>query len=301
MLVSVLAGTLGAGEAVTYGAPARHGQDQSVQAKLREQAQPREQTEDEDCATLYTRTVANIRNAMLGAESVRRPGAGHLIRNPDPEAMQEIDLGRFAENEFIGGHMVRGVFRRSDTYLLGFLVQNEAGTSRVLYTFTEQGSDGRTRDMIPGNLFRNIRRARFGWGIQYRGLEDVTVSRRRLREAVSEIYHHDPNTSTHTMEDSVQTLAVALAEGARFQAIPAQIAQAIRGTTSWTVHNHADEIRSWDQRSGVVLQARATDPTGNGQAWQQRRPYRWNGNQVLFTALDLARRLYLIKPPARKG
>ncbi|MFK0294755.1 ribosome-inactivating family protein [Streptomyces sp. NPDC090442] len=281
-------------EAVTYGAPARHGQNQSVQAKP--QAQAAEQTEDEDFATLYTRTVANIRNAMLGEESVPRPGAGHLIRNPDPAAMQEIDLGRFAENEFIGCHMVRGVFRRSDTCLLGFLVQNEAGTSRVLYTFTQQGND-----MIPGNLYRGVRRARFGWGIQYRSLEDVTVSRRRLREAVSEIYHHDPNTSTHTMEDSVQTLAVALAEGSRFQAIPAQIAQAIRGGTSWTVHNHADEIRTWDQRSGAVLQARATDPTGNGQVWQQRRRYPWNGNQVLFTALDLARRLYLIKPPARKG
>ncbi|MYT32554.1 MULTISPECIES: hypothetical protein [unclassified Streptomyces] len=107
MVVSVLAGTLGAGAAVTYGAPTRHRQEQSVQAKPQEQAQPREQTEDEDFATLYTRTVANIRNAMLGEESVRRPGAGHLIRNPDPAAMQEINLGRFVENEFIGGHMVR--------------------------------------------------------------------------------------------------------------------------------------------------------------------------------------------------
>ncbi len=178
-------------------------------------------------------------------------------------------------------------------------MQNEAGTSRVLYTFTEQ-RDGRTVDMVPGDQYRGIPRARFGWGIQYRGLENVTVSRSRLRDAVSEIYLHDPNRSTHTMEDRVQTLAVALAEGARFQAIPAQIAQAIRGRTSWTVHNHADEIRSWDQRSGVVLRAREGDSTGNGQVWQERREYRWNGNQVLFTALDLARRLYLIKPPPKR-
>ncbi|MFF4948481.1 ribosome-inactivating family protein [Streptomyces chattanoogensis] len=300
VVVSVLAGTLGAGEAVTYGAPARPGQDQSVQAKPQQQAQPSEVTEDEDFADLYTRTVANVRNAMLGEQSVRRPGAGHLIQNPNPEVMQTINLGRFAEDEFILGRMVRGVFRRSDNYLLGFYVENRDATSRVLYTFTER-VNGRTRDMVPDNLFPRVRREHFGWGIQYRGLEAITVSRSRLRDAVLEIYHHDPNTSTHTMEDSVQALAVALAEGARFQAIPAQIAQAIRGRTSWTVRNHADEIRSWDQRSGVVLQARAADPTGNGEVWQQRRQYAWNGAQVLLTALDLARRLYLIKPPARKG
>ncbi|TJZ54107.1 hypothetical protein FCH28_12970 [Streptomyces piniterrae] len=301
VVVSVLAGTLGVGgAAVTYGASASPGQGQSIQATSQEQAQPREGTEDEEFADLYTRTVANVRNAMLGEQSVRRPGAGHLIQNPDPEVMQSINIGRFAEDEFIGGRMVRGVFRRSDNYLLGFYVENRDATSRVLYTFTER-VNGRTRDMVPENLFPRVRREHFGWGIQYRGLEAITVSRSRLRDAVLEIYHHDPNTSTHTMEDSVQALAVALAEGARFQVIPAQIAQAIRGRSAWTVGGHASEIRNWDHGSQAVLQARAADPTGNGEVWQQRRQYAWNGAQVLLTALDLARRLYLIKPPTRKG
>ncbi|MFE2993246.1 hypothetical protein [Streptomyces sp. NPDC059262] len=65
--------------------------------------------------------------------------------------------------------------------------------------------------------------------------------------------------------------------------------------------NHADEITSWDQRSQVVIQARAADPSGYGEVWQQRREYLCNGARVLLTALDLARRLYLIKPPTRKG
>ncbi|MFH8569325.1 ribosome-inactivating family protein [Streptomyces sp. NPDC017993] len=296
----MLAGTLGAGEAVTYGAPARPGQDQSAQAQPQRQAQPRAVTEDEDFADLYTRTVANVRNAMLGEQSVRRPGAGHLIQNPDPEVMQTINLGRFTEDEFILGRMVRGVFRRSDNYLLGFYVENRDATSRVLYTFTEQ-VNGRTRDMVPGDLFPRVRREHFGWGVNYRNLPATTISRSRLRDAVLSIYHHDPNTSTHTLETGVQALAVALAEGARFQAIPAQIAQAIRGRTAWTVGTHEDEILNWNQRSGVILRARAADPTGNGEVWQQRREYDWNGAQVLLTALDLARRLYLIKPPTRKG
>ncbi|MFD5121052.1 hypothetical protein [Streptomyces sp. NPDC058385] len=92
-MVSVLAGTLGAGEAVTYGAPERTGHDQSARAQPQpqEQAQPRAVTEDEDFADMYTRTVANVRGALLG-ESVRRPGAGHLIQNPDHNAFQSIDI-----------------------------------------------------------------------------------------------------------------------------------------------------------------------------------------------------------------
>ncbi|MFG2140232.1 ribosome-inactivating family protein [Streptomyces sp. NPDC048650] len=300
VVISVLAGTLGAGEAVTYGAPARPGQDRSAQARPQEQAQPGAVTDDEDFADLYTRTVANVRSAMLGEQSVRRPGAGHLIQNPDPDAFQSVYIGRFTEDEFILGGMVRAVFRRSDSYLLGFYVENRDASSRVFYTFTEQ-VNGRTRDMIPGNVYPGVRREHFGWGVTYQGLPATTISRSRLREAVRAIYHHDPNTSTHTLEAGVQALAVSLAEGARFQAIPAQIAQAIRGRTSWVVGSHADEIRNWDQRSRVVFQARATDPSGYGEVWQQRRAYDWNGARVLLTALDLARRLYLIKPPTRKG
>lgn len=302
VVVSVLAGTLGVGEAVTYGAPERTGQDQSARAQPQpqERAQPRAVTEDEDFADMYTRTVANVRSALLGDESVRRPGAGHLIQNPDPNAFQSINIGRFTEDEFIAGRMVRGVFRRSDSYLLGFYVENRDASHRVFYTFTEQ-VDGRTRDMIPGNVYPGVRREHFGWGVTYRGLPGTTISRSRLRDAVLDIYHHDPNTSTHTLESGVQALVVALAEGARFQAIPAQIAQAIRGRTAWVVGNHADEITSWDQRSQVVIQARAADPSGYGEVWQQRREYLWNGARVLLTALDLARRLYLIKPPTRKG
>ncbi|MEU0820252.1 ribosome-inactivating family protein [Streptomyces mirabilis] len=299
VVVSVLAGTLGAGEAVTYGAPARTGQDQSAWAQPQEQAQPRAVTDDEDFADLYTRTVANVRGAMLGEQSVRRPGAGHLIQNPDPDAMQSINIGRFTEDEFIAGRQVRGVFRRSDSYLLGFYVESRDASRRVFYTFTEQ-VDGRTRDMVPGNVYPGVRREHFGWGVNYRNLPATTISRSRLRDAVHDIYHHDPNTSTHTLETGVQVLAVALAEGARFQAIPAQIAQAIRGRTAWEVRDHADEITNWNQRSGVVLQARAADPSGYGEVWQQRREYAWNGARVLLTALDLARRLYLIKPPTRK-
>ncbi|MFE5022551.1 hypothetical protein ACFRAO_04235 [Streptomyces sp. NPDC056656] len=107
------------------------------------------------------------------------------------------------------------------------------------------------------------------------------------------------NTSTHTLATGVEALAVALAEGARFQAIPAYITQAIRGGRGWEVRGHADEITSWDQRSQVVIQARTADPSGTGEVWQQRREYRWNGAFVLLTALDLARRMYLIKPPQR--
>ncbi|MGW7486156.1 ribosome-inactivating family protein [Streptomyces sp. NPDC054786] len=156
---------------------------------------------------------------------------------------------------------------------------------------------GRTR---PGRL-AGVGVLTCEWGVTYQGLPTTTISRSRLREAVLAIFHHDPNTSTHTLETGVQVLAVALAEGARFQAIPAQIAQAIRGRSAWVVGNHADEIRNWDQRSRVVFQARATDPSGDGEVWQQRREYDWNGAHVLLTALDLARRLYLIKPPTRKG
>ncbi|MFH8388152.1 ribosome-inactivating family protein [Streptomyces sp. NPDC018036] len=302
VVVSVLAGTLGAGGAVTYGATDRTGQDRSAPEQYQAQAQAQAQpavTEDEDFADLYTRTIANIRNAMLGEQSVRRPGAGHLIQNPDPGAFQSINIGRFTEDEFILGRMVRGVFRRSDNYLLGFYVENLDASRRVFYTFTEQ-VNGRARDMVPRNVYPGVRREHFGWGVTYRGLPATTISRSTLRNAVHDIYHHDPNTSTHTLEAGVQVLAVALAEGARFQAIPAYVAQHIRGREAWVVGGHADEIRNWDQRSQVVLQARAADPSGNGEVWQQRREYAWNGARVLLTALDLARRLYLIKPPARR-
>lgn len=302
VVVSVLAGTLGAGGAVTYGAPARTEQDHSarVQPQPQGQAQPRAVTDDEDFADIYTRTVANIRNALLGDESVRRPGAGHLIQNPDPNAFQSINIGRFTEDEFILGGMVRAVFRRSDSYLLGFYVENRDASRRVFYTFTEQ-VDGRTRDMVPGSVYPGTRREHFGWGVNYGNLAGTTISRSRLRNAVRDIYHHDPNTSTHTLETGVEALAVALAEGARFQAIPAYIAQAIRGGRDWEVRRHADEITSWDQDSQVVIRARAADPTGNQEVWQQRREYAWNGARVLLSALDLARRLYLIKPPTRKS
>ncbi|MFF1356679.1 ribosome-inactivating family protein [Streptomyces sp. NPDC058297] len=304
VVVSVLAGALGVGEAVSYGTPARHGQDRSAQAQPQAQPQPQVQaqavTDDEDFADLYTRTVANIRNAMLGEQSVRRPGAGHLIQNPDANAFQSINIGRFTEDEFILGGMVRGVFRRSDNYLLGFYVENRDASRRVFYTFTEQVG-GRTRDMVPGNVYPGVRREHFGWGVNYGNLSGTTISRSRLRNAVRDIFHHDPNTSTHTLETGVEALAVALAEGARFQAIPGYIAQAIRGGRDWEVGRHADEITSWDQESQVVIQARAADPSGYGDVWQQRREHVWNGARVLLTALDLARRLYLIKPPTRKG
>ncbi|MFC7308856.1 ribosome-inactivating family protein [Streptomyces monticola] len=301
VVVAVLAGTLGAAGTDTHGAPARTTADHSARAEAQpqEQARPRAVTNDEEFAELYTRTVGALRNAMLGEESTHRPGAGHLIENPDPTAMQSIYLGRFSEDEFTQGRMVRGVFRRSDSYLLGIYVENRDATSRVFYTFTEQ-RDGRTVDMVPRNVYQGVRREHFGWGVNYRGLPRVTVSRSRLRDAVRDIHRHDPDTSTHTLENAVNVLAVSLAEGARFQAIPAQIAQAIRGGRQWTVGNHSDEITSWDQGSQAVLRARAADPSGNGEVWQQRREVRWNGAWVFLSALDLARRLYLIKPPAKK-
>ncbi|MFF2807013.1 ribosome-inactivating family protein [Streptomyces sp. NPDC058000] len=296
VVVSVLAGTLGAGGAVSYGAPARTGQDRSAQAQPRPQAQaqPRAvESDDEEFADLYAHTVASIRSSMLGNQTVPLPGAGYLIRNPDADAFQSINLGRFAEREFVLGGMVRGVFRRSDSYLLGFYVHN--GSRETFYTFTEGG-----RDMVPREVYRGVRREHFGWGVNYRNLPGTTISRSRLRDAVGAIFDHDPNTSTHGLEEGVQALAVALAEGARFQAIPAQITQALRGRQAWVVGSHADEITSWNQRSQVVVQARAADPNGAGEAWRQRREYRWNGADVLLTALDLARRLYLIKPPTKR-
>ncbi|MEV0374945.1 ribosome-inactivating family protein [Streptomyces sp. NPDC050636] len=302
VVISVLAGTLGAGGAVSYGASTPTALEQSARPKAQpqEQAQPRAATDNEDFAELYTRTVAILRNAMLGEESTHRPGAGHLIENPDPTAFQSVYIGRFTEDEFIEGRQVRAVFRRSDSYLLGIYVEDRDANSPVFYTFTEQ-RNGRTVDMIPGAVYPGVRREHFGWGVNYRGLPRITVSRSRLRDAVHDLYHHDPNTSTHTLENAVNTLAVSLAEGARFQAIPAQIAQSIRGGRDWVVRNHSDEITSWDQGSQAVLRARTADPNGTGEAWQQHHEVRWNGAWVLLSALDLARRLYLIKPPTRKG
>jgi hypothetical protein len=63
--------------------------------------------------------------------------------------------------------MVRAVFRRSDRYLLGFYVENRDASRRVFYTFTEQ-VDGRTRDMVPGNVYTGVRREYFGWGVNCR-------------------------------------------------------------------------------------------------------------------------------------
>ncbi|MGW6355132.1 hypothetical protein ACWFR5_08010 [Streptomyces sp. NPDC055092] len=71
----------------------------------------------------------------------------------------------FTEDEFILGRMVRAVFRRSDSYLLGFYVENRDASRRVFYTFTEQ-VDGRTRDMVPGNVSHGRPQGVFRLGCQ---------------------------------------------------------------------------------------------------------------------------------------
>ncbi|MEE4417837.1 hypothetical protein [Streptomyces bugieae] len=65
--------------------------------------------------------------------------------------------------------------------------------------------------------------------------------------------------------------------------------------------DHEAEIHDWSDRSEVVVDAHAADPSGGNRAvWGQQRRYRWNGAHVMLTALDLARRLYLIKPPPKR-
>ncbi|GGU47036.1 hypothetical protein GCM10010211_08460 [Streptomyces albospinus] len=215
-----LAGTLGAGSAVAQNSPEARPQTQA-------RPQPRAVGSDEEYANLYTHTVGNIRSAMLGGEAARQPGAGHLIRNPDPHAFQPINIGRLAERDDIEGGAVRGLFRRSDNYLLGFYVRH--GDRQIVYTFTEGGSD-----MIPGEVYPEARRSRFPFPVTYRHLPGIQVGRGRLRDAVRRLFDNDPGTSNHNVQDGVERLAVALAEGARFQVIPGLIAQHIRGGQDWT-------------------------------------------------------------------
>ncbi|MFI9077290.1 ribosome-inactivating family protein [Streptomyces sioyaensis] len=290
VMVSVLAGTLGAGSAVAQNSP-----EAQPPSRPQTQVQPRLAGSDEEYADLYTHTVGNIRSAMLGDEAARQPGSGHLIRNPDPEAFQSINIGRLAERDDIAGRAVRGLFRRSDNYLLGFYVRHEDGR-QIVYTFAEGG-----RDMVPGEVYEGAQRSRFPFPVTYRDLPTIQVGRGFLRDAVRQLFDNDPGTSNHRLQDGVERLAVALAEGSRFQLIPGLIAQHIRGGQSWTVGDHEAEIHDWSDRSGVVVGARAADPSGsNRSVWGQQRPYRWNGANVMLTALDLARRLYLIKPPPKR-
>ncbi|MFJ9615227.1 ribosome-inactivating family protein [Streptomyces noursei] len=290
VVVSVLAGALGAGSAVAQNSPAAKPQ---ARPQSQAQPQPRAAASDEEYANLYTHAVGNVRSAMLGDEAARRPGSGHLIRNPAPGAFQSINIGRLAERGDIEGGAVRGLFRRTDNYLLGFYVQH--GNRRIVYTFTEDGDD-----MVPGGVYPQAQRSRFPFPITYRDLPTIQIGRGRLRDAVRHMFDNDPGTSNHHLRDSVETLAVALAEGARFQVIPGLIAQHIRGGQDWTVNRHADEIQNWGQRSEVVVEAHRADPSGNNASvWQQQRSYRWNGTNVMLTDLDLARRLYLIKPPPK--
>ena len=70
---------------------------------------------------------------------------------------------------------------------------------------------------------------------------------------------------------------MALAEGARFQVIPGLIAQHIRGGQDWAVGNHENELHDWTDRSRVVANAHAADPSGaDGSVWRQPRRYDWN-------------------------
>ncbi|WP_158795104.1 hypothetical protein [Streptomyces sp. NRRL S-337] len=46
-------------------------------------------------------------------------------------------------------------------------------------------------------------------------------------------------------------------------------------------------------------QAPPTRAAATASVWGQQHPYRWNGANVMLTALDLTRRLYLIKPPPK--
>jgi hypothetical protein len=287
VVVSVLAGTLAAGSAVAQNRPEARPQTQA-------QPQPRAVESNAEFANLYTHTVQNIRSAMLGDEAARQPGAGHLIRNPDPDAFQSVNIGRFAERDNIEGGMVRGLFRRSDNYLLGFYVRH--GDRQTVYTFTEGG-----RDMIPGGVYPDVQRSRLPFPVTYRDLPSIQIGRGLLRDAVRQLFDNDPGTSNHRLQDGVERLAVALAEGARFQVIPGLIAQHIRGGQDWTVGDHEEEIHDWSDRSTIVVNAHAADPSGTvDSVWRQQRQYRWNGANVLLTALDLARRIYLIKPPPKR-
>ncbi|MEU5302626.1 hypothetical protein ACH4YO_27545 [Streptomyces noursei] len=77
VVVSVLAGALGAGSAVAQNSPAAKPQ---ARPQSQAQPQPRAAASDEEYANLYTHTVGNVRSAMLGDEAAKRPGSGH----PDP-------------------------------------------------------------------------------------------------------------------------------------------------------------------------------------------------------------------------
>ncbi|MEU4850118.1 ribosome-inactivating family protein [Streptomyces gilvosporeus] len=206
-VVTVLAGTLGAGSAVAQNSPeARPHAPSQTQA----QPQPRAAASDEEYANLYTHTVATVRNAMLGEEVAHQPGASYLIRNPDPRAFQSIWVGRLAERDNIEGGAIRGLFRRTDNYLLGFYVRH--GNHEIVYTFTENGDD-----MVSGNVYPDAQRSRFPFPITYRDLPSIQVGRGRLRDSVRQLFDNDPGTSNHHLRDAVETLAVALAEGGRFQ------------------------------------------------------------------------------------
>ncbi|MFG2860496.1 ribosome-inactivating family protein [Streptomyces sioyaensis] len=292
VVVSVLAGTLGAGSAVAQNGPEARPQSRS---QTQARPQPRMAGSDEEYANLYTHMVGNVRSAMLGDEAARQPGSGRLIRNPDPEAFQSINIGRLAERDDIEGGTVRGLFRRSDNYLLGFYVRRGDGR-QIVYTFTEGG-----RDMVPDTVYEGAQRSRFPFPVTYRDLPTIQVGRGLLRDAVRQLFDNDPGTSNHRLQDGVERLAVALAEGARFQLIPGLIAQHIRGGQDWTVGDHEAELHDWSDRSEVVVGAHAADPSGgNRSVWGQGHRYRWNGAIVTLTALDLARRLYLIKPPPKR-
>ncbi|MGI5350253.1 ribosome-inactivating family protein [Streptomyces sp. CA-250714] len=297
----MLAGTLSAGGTLTYGAQARAGQHAPAQVQAQgrplsqsqSQPQPRAVGSDEEFANLYTHTIANIRRALRGDEAAQQPGTGYLIRNPDANAFQSINIGRLAERDNIHGGMVRALFRRSDTYLLGFYVEH--GNRQTVYTFAEGD-----RDMIPAQVYPNADRSRFPFPVTYRDATRIQVGRGHLRNAVRTLFDHDPGPGNGRLRDHVETLAVALAEGARFQVIPRLIAEHIRGGQDWTVGDHENELHDWTDRSTVVANAHAADPSGdNGSVWRQPRRYDWNGARVLLTALDLARRIYLIKPPTR--
>ncbi|MER7026203.1 MULTISPECIES: ribosome-inactivating family protein [Streptomyces] len=290
-MISVLAGTLGAGNAVAQDSPEARPQAQA-RSQTQAQPQPKAGGTNKEYSDLYTRTIGNIRNAMRGDAAVEQHGSGYLIDNPDSGIFQQINIGGLADRDDIAGGAFRGLFRRSDNYLLGFYVAQ--GDRQTVYTFTENGSD-----MIPANVFPGVQRSRFPFRVTYSDLPEIRVDRSTLSDAVRLLFDHDPNTSNAGLRGHVETLAVALAEGARFTGISAQIAQLLQGGLEWRVGNHADEIQNWSSRSEVVVNARREDPTGTGPEWLLRVPTRWNGAMVWLSALDLARRIALVKPTRR--
>ncbi|WP_190130226.1 ribosome-inactivating family protein [Streptomyces mashuensis] len=287
------------------------------------QAQAQDRT-DREYADLYSRTVAAIRNAMGGEAVLHDHGAGRLIRDPDPRRAQQVNIGRLADDAAIGGGRVRGVFRRDNLYLVGLYVERPgAERDPVLYVFTEgqrdaegrQVPNGRRVPMLDNTVLPGVRRAYLTWNVNYANLQALQINRRGLQDAVRTVVRHRPDTAAdngrgnngtgnrnHALREHVERLAVALAEGARFQVIPGQIAQALRrhrGQAAWTVNHHADEITSWDALSGAVVQARNAAPDGRGPAWNQTQARDWNGRRIQLSALDLSHRLAIIKPDRR--